>query len=79
MISRTQRFLLSSVLAASLVGGAHAATPSDEHHRHFGGGQTQTSLELSPGQHTLQLLVGDHQHVPHEPPVMSEKITITVE
>lgn len=53
--------------------------PSDERHRHFGGGQTQTSLELSPGKHTLQLLVGDHQHVPHEPPVMSEKITITVE
>ncbi|MDY6816520.1 MAG: DUF4399 domain-containing protein [Pseudomonadota bacterium] len=53
--------------------------PADEHHVHFGGGQTQTTLELSPGEHTLQLLVGDHQHVPHEPPVMSEKITITVE
>jgi len=53
--------------------------PADEHHIHFGGGQTQTTLELAPGEHTLQLLVGDHQHVPHEPPVMSEKITITVE
>ncbi|MGF2733748.1 DUF4399 domain-containing protein [Marinobacter sp. DUT-1] len=53
--------------------------PSDDHHVHFGGGQTQATLELSPGEHTLQLLVGDHQHVPHEPPVMSEKITITVE
>ncbi|MDY6981292.1 MAG: DUF4399 domain-containing protein [Pseudomonadota bacterium] len=53
--------------------------PADAHHVHFGGGQTQTSLELSPGEHTLQLLMGDHQHVPHEPPVMSEKITITVE
>lgn len=53
--------------------------PADERHIHFGGGQTQTSVELSPGEHTLQLLVGDHQHIPHEPPVLSEKITITVE
>ncbi|MFO8142758.1 MAG: DUF4399 domain-containing protein [Marinobacter sp.] len=53
--------------------------PADERHIHFGGGQTQTTLELSPGEHTLQLLVGDHLHIPHEPPVMSEKITITVE
>lgn len=142
MINRAQGFFLSSVLAASLVSGVHAATPApegaavyfvtplngqtvnspvtvsfgleglgvapagverertghhhllvdvddlpaldqpvpaDEHHIHFGGGQTQTTLELSPGKHTLQLLVGDHLHVPHEPPVMSEKITITVE
>lgn len=53
--------------------------PADERHIHFGGGQTQTTLELAPGEHTLQLLVGDHLHVPHEPPIMSEKITITVE
>jgi len=53
--------------------------PADESHIHFGGGQTQTTLELEPGEHTLQLLVGDHLHVPHEPPVMSQKITITVE
>lgn len=142
MINGTKRFLLCSVLATSLVAGAHGATPapegaavyfitpvdgqtvsstvtvrfgleglgvapagverkgtghhhllvdvddmpsmdqpvpSDERHVHFGGGQTQTSLELSPGEHTLQLLLGDHLHVPHEPPVMSEKITITVE
>ncbi|WP_372985588.1 DUF4399 domain-containing protein [Marinobacter sp.] len=142
MINSTQRLVLSSVLAATLVAGAHAATPApegaavyfvtptdgqtvsspvtvrfglegmgvapagverertghhhllvdvddmpamdqpvpaDERHIHFGGGQTQTTVELSPGEHTLQLLVGDHQHVPHEPPVMSEKITITVE
>lgn len=52
--------------------------PADDRHIHFGGGQTQTTLELEPGEHTLQLLVGDHLHVPHEPPVMSEKITITV-
>lgn len=53
--------------------------PADERHIHFGGGQTQTTVDLPKGEHTLQLLVGDHQHIPHEPPVMSEKITITVE
>lgn len=51
----------------------------DEQHRHFGGGQTETSFELSPGEHTLQLLLADHLHIPHNPPVMSEKITVTVE
>ncbi len=53
--------------------------PSDDNHRHFGGGQTEVSIELEPGQHTLQLLLGDLAHVPHQPPVMSEPITITVE
>ncbi len=53
--------------------------PADENHVHFGGGQTETSLELAPGQHTLQLLVGDARHVPHEPPIASKRITITVE
>ncbi|MGB3597159.1 MAG: DUF4399 domain-containing protein [Pseudomonas neustonica] len=53
--------------------------PADEHHKHFGGGQTQVSLELPPGEHTLQLLVGDQNHVPLEPSVVSEKISITVE
>ena len=56
-----------------------SAIPSDETHRHFGGGQTQTTLELAPGSHTLQLLLGDWSHVPHNPPVTSEQITITVE
>lgn len=56
----------------------NAPIPSDEHHKHFGGGQTQTTLELTPGQHSLQLLMGDQNHIPHNPPVMSEKITITV-
>ena len=51
---------------------------NDENHRHFGGGQTETELELEPGNHTLQLLLGDHRHVPHFPPVMSERISITV-
>lgn len=46
---------------------------------HFGGGQTETTLELAPGVHTLQLILGDHFHIPHNPPVTSEKITITVQ
>ena len=46
---------------------------------HFGGGQTQTTLTLTPGQHTLQLILGDHVHTPHNPPVISEKITVTVQ
>lgn len=56
-----------------------APLPSTEQVIHFGGGQTSTELELEPGEHTLQLVLGDHMHVPHEPPVMSEKITVTVE
>ena len=47
--------------------------------RHFGGGQTETIIELAPGQHTLQLVIGDFAHRPHNPAVASEVITITVE
>ena len=47
--------------------------------QHFGGGQTQTTLTLPKGQHTLQLILGDHHHIPHKPAVVSQKITITVE
>lgn len=46
--------------------------------KHFGGGQTETTITLEPGKHTLQLVLGNHIHVPHEPMVTSEKITITV-
>lgn len=53
--------------------------PKSDQYRHFGMGQTEVSLELSPGTHTLQLLLGDHNHVPHDPPVVSDRITITVE
>ena len=53
--------------------------PSDDQHLHFGGGQTQTTLELEPGEHELTLLLGDETHTPHNPPVKSETITITVE
>lgn len=52
--------------------------PSDNQHKHFGGGQTETSLTLAPGKHTLQLLLGDKGHMPHQPAVHSQKITITV-
>ena len=52
--------------------------PNDKHHLHFGAGQTETILELPPGTHTLQLLMGDANHVPHDPPVMSKRITIHV-
>jgi len=45
---------------------------------HFGKGQTETTLTLPPGKHTLQLLLADYQHIPHSPPVISKKITITV-
>ncbi|WP_049723460.1 DUF4399 domain-containing protein [Gilvimarinus polysaccharolyticus] len=51
---------------------------ADQNHIHFGGGQTETTLELAPGEHTLQLLLGDYLHRPHSSPVMSDKITITV-
>jgi hypothetical protein len=53
--------------------------PKDEHHRHFGGGQTEVTIELEPGEHTLQLVMGDYRHIPHDPPVMSDRITVTVE
>jgi len=52
--------------------------PSDDKHIHFGGGQTETNLNLEPGTHTLQLLLGDAVHIPHDPPVLSKKVTITV-
>ena len=52
--------------------------PSDEKHRHFGAGQTETSINLTPGTHTLQLMLGDHYHMQHEKTVVSKKITISV-
>ena len=53
--------------------------PATERFVHFGGGQTETQVTLEPGQHTLTLLLGNHLHIPHDPPVMSETITVTVE
>ena len=52
--------------------------PKDEKHLHFGKGQTETVLTLAPGKHTLQLVLGDANHIPHEPAVVSERVTITV-
>jgi Domain of unknown function (DUF4399) len=52
--------------------------PSDDNHRHFGGGQTEATIELPAGTHTLILLLGDQNHIPHDPPIMSDPVTITV-
>jgi len=53
--------------------------PADEHNVHFGKGQTETTMTLPPGKHTLQLVLADFLHTPHEPAVISKKITIVVE
>lgn len=53
--------------------------PADEHYVHFGDASTSTELNLEPGSHTLQLLLGDYLHIPHNPPLMSDRITIVVE
>jgi hypothetical protein len=53
--------------------------PSDDNHRHFGKGQTEALIELKPGEYTLQLMLGDHMHIPHDPVVVSKKIKIYVE
>lgn len=53
--------------------------PADDNYIHFGDASTRTERTLSPGTHTLQLLLGDHLHIPHDPPVVSDVITITVE
>ena len=56
------------------------AIPSkSENHIHFSGGQTESEVDLPSGQHTLQLVLGDYSHIPHDPPIISEIITITVE
>ncbi|MEL6476274.1 MAG: DUF4399 domain-containing protein [Pseudomonadota bacterium] len=52
--------------------------PADDNHVHFGGGQTEVTLDLPAGEHTLQLVLGDWSHIPHNPPVMSERISVTV-
>ncbi|MCA3665988.1 MAG: DUF4399 domain-containing protein, partial [Methylobacterium sp.] len=55
-----------------------APIPADERHVHFGKGQTEARVSLPAGRHTLQLVLGDWTHIPHDKPVMSERITITV-
>ena len=53
--------------------------PADANHVHFGKGQTEATVTLAPGRHRLQLLLADHLHIPHDPPVVSKPITITVQ
>lgn len=55
-----------------------AGIPADDKHKHYGKGQTEDTITLPPGEHTLQLVLGDHNHVPHDPVVQSEVIKITV-
>ncbi|MGJ5199653.1 MULTISPECIES: DUF4399 domain-containing protein [unclassified Bradyrhizobium] len=66
--------------APALEGDAlNEAIPVDAGHVHFGKGQTEASVNLTPGKHTLQLVLGDWSHIPHNKPVMSERITIDVQ
>jgi hypothetical protein len=66
--------------AEPLTGDAlNEAIPMDDHHVHYGKGQTEASVALTPGKHTLQLVLGDWSHIPHKTPVMSDRITVTVE
>jgi hypothetical protein len=60
------------------VGDLSKPIPSDYNHIHLGNGQTEVVITLPPGPHTLQLLLGDRNHIPHVPPVMSKKITVYV-
>jgi hypothetical protein len=55
-----------------------APLPNNQNIRHFGGGQTEVDLTLPPGKHTLQLVLGDYLHIPLDPPLVSEKVTVTV-
>ena len=52
--------------------------PQDKSHLHFGAGQTEARIELPPGKYTLQLVLGDAEHYPFNPPVVSQKITVTI-
>ena len=56
----------------------NTSIPASDNHIHFGGGQTETVVDLLPGEYTLQLLLGDMYHVPHDPPVLSKKISLIV-
>jgi hypothetical protein len=57
---------------------ANSPLPANDNVRHFGGGQTEVRVELKPGTRTLQLLLADHNHIPHHPVIVSERITVTV-
>jgi predicted small lipoprotein YifL len=66
------------VLIDTKLEDANSPIPADDNHKHFGKAQTEATLELTPGKHTLQMVLGDHNHIPHDPVVQSEVITITV-
>jgi hypothetical protein len=67
------------LIDAALPEDLSAPLPMTDNYRHFGGGQTEVGLELPKGEHTLQLMLGDYLHIAHEPPVVSEVITVIVE
>lgn len=77
--SETQNSGHHHLLIDAPVPNVGEAIPKDDHHVHYGKGQTEASVELKPGKHTLQLLLGDKNHIPHDPPVKSDVVTITVE
>jgi hypothetical protein len=66
------------LLVDAALGDPAQPIPADKTHIHFGKGQTEAQVELPPGEHTLQLVVGDKLHIPHDPPVLSQPIRITV-
>jgi hypothetical protein len=67
------------LIDAELPADLNVPIPNDDHHKHFGAGQTETTLTLPPGRHTLQLLLGDNLHVPFDPPIASSVVTIEVQ
>jgi hypothetical protein len=67
------------LIDTDLPANAGLPLPNNDSIRHFGKGQTEASIELKPGKHTLQLVLGDHLHIPFNPVVASQKITITVQ
>lgn len=67
------------IIDDAIAGDALAAPiPADDKHLHFGMAQTEATVTLPKGAHTLQLVLGDWTHIPHNPPVMSDRITVTV-
>lgn len=66
------------LIDADVPANLNAPLPTSDNVRHYGKGQTEATIDLKPGKHTLQLVLGDDKHTPHNPPVMSKKITITV-
>jgi hypothetical protein len=66
------------LIDTDLPGKMDEPIPNDRNHLHFGAGETEARVELPPGRHTLQLLLADKDHIPHDPPVYSKQITVTV-